>query len=257
MASVSRKEFRTIQKTRVSEDIIEQVRDLITSGRLKGGDRLPAERELAQTFSVSRSAVREAIRALESLGIVEARAGEGTFVAPLPESRMGDAISASLFQKWSTQRKLFEVRRVLEPGLAALAARRATPEQIDRMRMVVDDQKKKVEARESYIKEDTTFHFLVAEATGNETLLRVADSLMELLRESRDSSWKIGERPIRSLKQHQAILGAIEARKPLIAERRMREHISAIERLMFSSEPQPEAEGASTTTAPKGPEVNS
>jgi GntR family transcriptional repressor for pyruvate dehydrogenase complex len=244
MQSVNGKGFRAIQKTRVSEDIIEQVRDRITSGRLKPGDRLPAERELAQTFSVSRSAVREAIRALESLGIVEARAGEGTFVATPPQGQGRDPITASLFQTWNTQRNLFEVRRVLEPGLAALAARRATPEQIERMRAILDDQKGKVQAGESYMKEDTAFHYLVAEASGNEILLRVADSLMELLRETRDTSWKIGSRPTRSLKQHQAILHAIETRNPLVAERRMRDHIRAIEQMIFSSEQQPTDEPA-------------
>ncbi|MFI5339916.1 MAG: FadR/GntR family transcriptional regulator [Candidatus Methylomirabilales bacterium] len=250
MSAVSRKEFRIVQKTRVSEDIIDQIRDLITSGRLKPGDRLPAERELAQTLSVSRSAVREAIRALESLGIVVARAGEGTFVVTPPEGQGRDPITASLFQTWNTQRNLFEVRRVLEPGLAALAARRATPEQIEKLRAILDDQKGKVQARESYMREDTAFHYLVAEATGNEILLRVADSLMELLGETRDTSWKIADRPARSLKQHQAILNAIEVRNPLVAERRMREHISAIERLVFSSEPQPTEEPAITAPTP-------
>ncbi len=254
--SVSRKEFRRVLKTRVSEGIIEQVRDLITSGRLKTGDRLPAEREFAQTLSVSRSAVREAIRALESLGILEARAGEGTFVVTPPEGQQRDPITASLSQAWGTQRNLFEVRKVLEPGVAALAARRATREQIEKMRAVLDDQKAKVQARESYMKEDAAFHYLVAEASGNEILLRVADSLMELLRESRDTSWKIGARPIRSLKQHQVILNAIEARKPLVAERRMREHIRAIERAVFSSEEQP-AEDRSTTGPPYDSEVSS
>lgn len=243
---VSRKEFRAIHKTRVSEDIIEQVRDLITSGRLKPGDRLPAEREFAQTLSVGRSAVREAIRALESLGIVEARAGQGTFVTTPPGGQGRDPITASLFQAWNTQRNLFEVRRVLEPGLAALAARRAKPEQIEKMRAALHDQEGKVQARESYMKEDTAFHYLVAEATGNEILLRVADSLMELLRETRETFWKTGDRPARSLKDHQAILNAIEARKPLMAERRMREHISAVERLVFSSELQPTEESAAT-----------
>src|SRR3990172_1199170 len=79
--AVSRKAFRAVRKTRVSQDIIEQVRDLVTSGRLKPGDRLPSERELSQALSVSRSSVREAVRAMESLGLIEARAGEGTFVA--------------------------------------------------------------------------------------------------------------------------------------------------------------------------------
>jgi GntR family transcriptional repressor for pyruvate dehydrogenase complex len=239
MQAVTEKAFRVVRKTRVSEEIIDQVRDLITSGRLTRGDRLPAERELAHAFSVGRSAVREAIRALESLGIVEARAGEGTFVVSIPGGQERDPITASLFQAWNTQRKLFEVRRVLEPGLAGLAARRATPEQIEKMQAILDDQKGKIQARESYMKEDTAFHYLIAEATGNEILLRVADSLMELLRETRDTSWKAPARPARSLKQHQAVLHAIEARNPLVAERRMREHIQAIERLVFSSEQQP------------------
>ena len=243
---VSVKEFRAVLKTRVSEGIIEQVRDLMTSGRLKPGDRLPAERELAQTLSVSRSAVREAIRALESLGVVEARAGQGTFVAP-PQR---DAITDSLFHARNTQRKLFEVRRVLEPGLAALAARRATPEQVEKMRAILDDQKGKVQAREPYMKEDTAFHFQIAEATGNEVLARVAGSLMELLGDTRDASWRIDARPARSLKQHQAILHAIEARNPLVAERRMREHVSSIERLVFASKQASTEEPATARPAP-------
>ena len=251
MGSVSVKEFRRVLKTRVSEGIIEQVRDLITSGRLKPGDRLPAERELAHTLSVSRSAVREAIRALESLGIVEARAGQGTFVA----SPQRDPITASLFHV-NTQRNLFEVRRVLEPGLAALAARRATPEQVGKMRAILDDQKGKVHARESYVNEDAAFHFQIAEATGNEVLLRVAGSLMELLQETRDTSWRIGTRPARSLRQHQAILHAIEVRNPLLAERRMREHIISIERLVFASEQSP-SEEVETTDPARGTEVSS
>ena len=256
MQPVSRKAFRAVQKIRVSEEIIEQIRDLITSGRMKPGDRLPAERELAQAFSVGRSAVREAIRALESLGIVEARAGEGTFMATPPGSQGRDPITGSLFQTWSTQRNLIEVRRVLEPGLAALAARRATPDQIAKMRAILDDQKGKVQAHESYMKEDTAFHYLVAEASGNAVLLRVADSLMELLQETRDASWKIGTRPAHSLRQHQAILQAIEARNSLVAERRMREHIREIERLVFSPEQQPTEEPASTPS-PQSPEVSS
>lgn len=253
---VSRKVFRRVLKTRVSEGIIEQVRDLITSGRLKSGDRLPAEREFAQTLSVSRSAVREAIRALESLGILEARAGEGTFVVTPPEGQQRDPITASLSQVWSTQRNLFEVRKVLEPGVAALAARRATPEQIEKMRAILDEQRGKIQARESYAKEDSAFHFLIAEATGNEVLIRVADSLMGLLQETRDTPRKIGSRPPRSLKQHEAILHAIEARNPLVAERRMREHIRGIERLVFSSEQQP-AEGPTTTAPTQDSEVSS
>jgi GntR family transcriptional repressor for pyruvate dehydrogenase complex len=253
---VSRREFRTVLKTRVSEDIIEQVRDLITSGRLKPGDRLPAERELAQILSVSRSAVREAIRALESLGIVEARAGEGTFVATPPEGQERDPFIAILSRAWSTQRKLFEVRQVIEPDLAALAARRATAEHIEKLRSILNEQEAEIRNGQSGGKQDTMFHYATAEATGNEVLVQIMDSLMDLLSKTREASLQHDERRVQSLKQHQAILRAIEERKPLAAERRMREHIHAIERLVFSSE-QHSTEEPATTDSMNDSEVSS
>jgi GntR family transcriptional repressor for pyruvate dehydrogenase complex len=234
--SVSQKEFRVVRKTRVSEEIISQVRDLITSGRLKIGDRLPAERELAKTLQVGRSTVREAIRALESIGILQARPGEGTFlVSNLSEDRL-DPITASAFKSWENQRKLFEVRMVIEPDLAALAARRASIEQIVKMREALQEQDASVKDGQTGMKADTTFHFLLAEAAGNDILFRIMDSLMDLLRETREASLHTGGRPANSLKEHKAILRAIEARDPQAAERRMREHIADMEKLVFSTQ---------------------
>ncbi len=234
MQSETTKAFRVIRKTRVSEDIIEQVRDLITSGRLKPGDRLPAERELAQTLSVGRSAVREAIRAMESLGLVEARAGEGTFVAAFPENRARDPLTAAFFQEWSTQLKLFEVRRVIEPDLAALAARRATVEQIEKLRATWDEQKAQVERGGTGGQQDAAFHFLIAEATGNEVLVRIVDSLMDLISKTREANLQNDERRNLSLKQHEAILRAIEARDPQAAEEAMWDHIHDVEEMILS-----------------------
>ncbi len=234
--SVSQQEFRVVRKTRVSEEIISQVRDLITSGRLKIGDRLPAERELAKTLQVGRSTVREAIRALESLGILQARPGEGTFlVSNLSEDRL-DPITANAFKSWENQRKLFEVRMVIEPDLAALAARRASLDQIVKMREAIQEQDTSVKAGQTGMKADTAFHFLLAEAAGNDVLFRIMDSLMDLLRETREASLHTGGRPVSSLKQHKAILRAIEARDPQAAERRMREHITDMEKLVFSTQ---------------------
>ena len=248
MLSMNGKGFRAIQKTRVSEDIIEQVRDMITSGRLKPGDRLPAERDLAQTLSVGRSAVREAIRALESLGLVEARPGEGTFVTMRGESAERDPISTALYQAWNTQRKLFEVRQVIEPDLAALAARRATTEHIEKLRAILNEQEAGIRNGESGGKQDTMFHYVTAEATGNEVLVQIMDSLMDLLSKTREASLQQGERRAQSLKQHRAILHAIEVRNPLLAERRMRDHIAGIERLVFASEQQAAEEPATTAS---------
>ncbi len=253
-AAVSRREFRKVRKTRVSEEIIEQVRDLITSGRLNPGDRLPAERELAETFAVSRSVVREAIRALETLGVLEARPGEGTFVASSLSERANDPISSSLYQAWSMQRKLFEVREVIEPDLAALAARRATAEHIEKMRAILAEQEAQIRQGGTGVRQDTLFHYLLAEATGNEILLRIMDSLMDLLLKTREESLQHDKRPARSLKQHRAMLRAIEARNPRAAERLMYQHIAEIEELVFSQGKQPLAEPATPPSAPD-PEI--
>lgn len=247
---VSRREFRRVHKTRVSEDIIEQVRDLITSGRLNPGDRLPAERELAGTFGVSRSAVREAIRVLETLGVLQARPGEGTFVASSPGERANDPISSSLYQAWSMQRKLFEVREVIEPDLAALAARRATAEQIEKMRATLAEQEAQIRQGGTGVRQDTQFHYLLAEATGNDVLVRLMDSLMDLLLKTREESLQHDRRPARSLNQHRAMLRAIEARNPRAAERLMYQHIAEIEELVFSQGKQPPAERSTPSSAP-------
>ncbi len=236
MESVSRKEFRVVRKTRVSEEIIGQVRDLITSGRLKVGDRLPAERELAKILQVGRSTVREAIRALESLGILQARPGEGTFLVSNPAEQKPDPITANAFKSWENQRKLFEVRMVIEPDLAALAARRASPEQIAKMREILREQEASVKRGDIGIKADNSFHFLLAEAAGNEILFRIMDSLMALLQETREASLHTSGRSVTSLKQHKAIVRAIEARDPAAAERRMREHITGMEKLVFATQ---------------------
>ena len=248
--AVSRKAFRAVRKTRVSQDIIEQVRDLVTSGRLKPGDRLPSERELSQALSVSRSSVREAVRAMESLGLIDARAGEGTFVASPSGIHGSDPLIASLHQDWSTQHKLFEVRRVIEPDLASLAARRATAEQIEKMRTILAEQQAQIRQGGTGVRQDTLFHYLLAEATGNEVLVRIMDSLMDLLLKTREESLQHDKRPARSLKQHRAMLRAIEARNPRAAERLMYQHIAEIEELVFSQGKQPPAERSASPSAP-------
>ena len=101
------------------------------------------------------------------------------------------------------------------------------------------------------MKQDTMFHFLIAEATGNEVLLRIVDNLMDLLRKTRETSLQHGDRPARSLKQHRAILSAIEARDPAAAERRMRDHIREIEKLVFSAGERPAGEPASSGPSPQ------
>jgi GntR family transcriptional repressor for pyruvate dehydrogenase complex len=252
VATLNSQDFRVVHKSRISEEIIEQVRDLITSGRLKPGDRLPAERELALQLNVGRSTVREAIRVMESLGLVEVRAGEGTFLVRGNGTARADSVTTAFLESWDNQHSFFEVRGVIEPDLAALAARRATPEQIERMRALLHEQEEEILRGGNGMKADTAFHFLLAEASGNEILVRIMDGLMDRLRETRESSLRAAGRPGQSLRQHRKILAAVEARNAKAAEKHMLEHLRVMETLAFSAQPWPTSAPARDGEAPGG-----
>lgn len=227
--------FYPVRKTRASQEIVSQIRDMIAGGRLKAGDRLPSERELAEVLDVGRSTVRESIRVLESLGLVEVRPGGGTFLTTSDHPNTYPILPADVFAEWTLRLNLFELRAMLEPELAGLAARRVTPACLNKMRAVLDRQGAKVESGETGMDEDELFHALVAEAAGNPALTQLMASVAHRLRETRDSSVQGNGRPLRSLEQNKSVLAAIEARNPAMAARRMRAHIRSIERLSFAS----------------------
>src|SRR5256712_213293 len=122
-------EVAPIKSTRIYEEIVRQVKQMIAEGRLKSGDRLPPERDLAEKFVVSRSSVREALRALESLGLVEIRAGEGTFVREVSVESLIEPLALMMVSPREAIAERSEARHLLEPRIAALAARRRTDEQ--------------------------------------------------------------------------------------------------------------------------------
>ena len=239
MREASPNEFHAVRRTNASREIVAQVRGMIAGGHVKAGDRLPPERELAQLFGVGRSTLREAIRVLESLGLVDVRAGEGTFLADGDATATQGHLPPELFSKWSTQLNLFELRTVLEPGLAGLAARRATSDHLTKMRGVLVAQAAQVRHGESGTDEDATFHELIAEATRNPALVHLMKHLAKSLRETRDPSLQRDGRPAQSLRENRAILAAIEAKNPTLAARRMRMHIRSLERVLFTAELQP------------------
>jgi GntR family transcriptional repressor for pyruvate dehydrogenase complex len=240
--SISHKAFRAVRKTRVTGAIIEQIRDLIVSGHFKLGDRLPAERDLAVTLHVGRPAVREAIRALEFQGLVETRPGEGTFLSAGPDSAALNLLDPARLRLLDTVRKLFEVRRVVEPDLAALAAMRSTPELVEKMRAALKAQQDQIERGESGIEGDTAFHAHIAEAAGNEFLIQIMNSLMERIRDTRED-WLQGRgRSLRSVDDHGKILRAIENRDPEAAEQDMFKHLEGVERMLFAAPDGPEAQ---------------
>ena len=225
--------FRAVHKRRASQNVVRQVQDLLISGRLRPGDRLPSERDFADTLQVGRGTIREAYRSLEALGVIRVQPGAAAYVAELATHATPTVMAeSSQFRTWEQQRQLFEVRLVLDPPIAALAARRATGDHLTRLRAVMRAQECNGGGAHG-MEADIEFHMLVFEASGNPILREFAVQVAALLRESWTRIATPGREPA-SLAQHRRILQAIEGRDPKAAERHMRAHLHTIAELVLA-----------------------
>ena len=222
-------EFHAVRTGRRYEQVAEQIQRLIASGALSPGDRLPPERELAAKFGVGRSSLRDAIRTLEVMGIVESRHGSGTVVRDLSTDALVVPLASVLAEKRGLVAELLDVRRMIEPALAARAAANATEEELSRLDDILRRQDEKVRRGEPSIEEDSEFHYAIALAARNSVVLRVLDVLMDLLRESRARSLQVKGRPERSCAGHRRILRAIKRRDGPAAEAAVLKHLKEIE----------------------------
>jgi GntR family transcriptional regulator, transcriptional repressor for pyruvate dehydrogenase complex len=221
--------LRAVKQRRIHEEIVEQIREQIAEGLLKPGDQLPSERELSEKFQVSRASLREAIRALESLGLVKIKSGDGTYIASSLQTLLSPLTSVILQQK-DVLLDIFEARQMIEPEMAALAAKRADSEEVEQMVAILEEQARQIAAGGTGMEADSAFHSMLAQAAKNKVILRLNDSIMDSLRETRERSLHTNGRPTRSLAGHHKILEAIRAKNPAKARRAMLEHLRAIER---------------------------
>src|ERR1041384_7503928 len=132
--------LRAIRKTRIYEEVVNQIHDLLREGSFKAGDQLPSERELAETFKVSRTSVREALRALETQGLIVSRTGMGNFVVDLPVEALPGPLARLLIDEEKSRVELFELRKIIEPDIAALAAERATERDVAQLKKILAEQ---------------------------------------------------------------------------------------------------------------------
>ena len=222
-----------IKSTRIYQEIVRQVKAMIAEGRLKSGDQLPPERDLAEKFVVSRTSVREALRALESLGLVEIRPGEGTFVREVSVESLIEPLALVMVSQREAIAELFEARQMIEPALAALAARRATPEELSEMDRILEAQAKEVAAGRTGLEQDAEFHAAIGAAAHNRAITRIAHAVMDLLRQSREESLNTPGRPRRSHEDHRRLLTAIRDRDEAAARQAMIDHLQAVEGLVL------------------------
>jgi GntR family transcriptional regulator, transcriptional repressor for pyruvate dehydrogenase complex len=231
--SPSNVSFTAVRRTRVYEGVVRQLQNLIAEGALKPGDMLPPERELAERFGVSRSSLRDAIRSLELAGLVIPKHGEGTVVADLSVDALVAPLASVLVRKRELISELLDVRKMLEPALAARAALNATDEDVEEMEDILRRQREKAVKGETWTDEDSEFHDAVARAAHNTVVLKVLDVLMDLLRETRARALQVEGRAQRSLAGHRRVLDAIRRRDPEAAERAVKQHIQEIEKVVL------------------------
>ncbi|HUJ26954.1 MAG TPA: FadR/GntR family transcriptional regulator [Myxococcales bacterium] len=223
-------EFRPLRHERRYEQVAEQIQKLVSSGKLKPGDKLPSERDLSQQLGVGRSSIRDAVRTLETMGILEARHGHGTVV----RNQAADALVVPL--KTGRRRELIgellDVRRMLEPALAARAAKNASAAEIAHMQAILARHELKLRRGDPAIEEDSQFHYAIALAARNSVVLKVLDVLMDQLVESRSRSLQVQGRAERSYEGHRSILRAIQKRDAKAAEAAVRRHLEEIEEIV-------------------------
>lgn len=221
-----------IRKTRVAEQVADRIRLLILDGTFPSGRPLPAERQLAERFGVSRGSIRDALRVLETIGLLATRHGQGTFPQELDVDRLVAPLASILSYRQDLEDELLDVRRMFEPAVARVAAARITDEDLVDLQRILEAQRKKLRTRQSAIVEDTAFHGVLARATRNRVVVSIMATLNDLLVESRKLALRQEGRPSRSMQGHEAVVAALEKRDADAAAKAMREHIDQIADLL-------------------------
>ena len=221
-------EFRAIPRNAVAHEAIATIKRMIIRGELQAGQRLPAERELAVQLGVSRPSLREAIRALIALNILESRHGEGTFVSSLEPDLPTEPIDFVLQVDDGGMSALFEARGVLEAAIAALAAERATDLELAELEDFVKRGRTKVDDPDAFIEHDVEFHDRIRRAARSPVLASMLGSVSTLSLESRRRTAQSPAVRARSLADHAKMVKTLKARDPEAARRAMVAHLEHV-----------------------------
>ena len=214
----------------VTDEAIEKIKAMIVSGTLRAGDRLPKEADLAAELGLSRSSLREAVKALSLVNILDVRQGDGTYVTSLEPTLLLEALSFIVdFHRDATVLELLQVRRILEPAATAMATERATDDEIDDLRKLLDSLGPDP-AVEDLVANDLEFHRRIAVSSGNSVLSSLVESMSAPTTRAR--VWRgltqagVGARTVA---EHRAILDAMASRDPEAARSWATVHIAAVE----------------------------
>lgn len=225
-------ELKPIKTRKIYEDIVEQIKKLITSGELKPGDRLPSERDLAVQLQVSRASVREALSALQLLGLMESRSGEGTYIREINVESLVAPFAWALFIEKDAVFELLEVRQIFEVQAAALAAERADLEDYLELEESLQTMYQDLQTGELGEHADHLFHLAIARATHNKILIQLMDVLSETMEQALTTSrlklYQGKDIPQKLYEEHVSIYQAIQFRDVLQAQKLMSSHLAGV-----------------------------
>ena len=215
--------------------IIGRIRDMIRKGELAPGDRLPPERKLAEAFGVSRNSLRQALQALAERKIIESRQGDGNYLLTSPEASLSeDIILDTINEQSDFLHDIIEFRHMMEPQIAALAARRIQPDSLDRLKILVCDQQRALMADRQDDNFDVEFHQMLARCTGNRVIIQVIATIQSIVNETRSIWLQSSERRKASLEGHLRIIDALELGDSDAAFKTMKLHLTEIESYIFN-----------------------
>ncbi|MDK2824507.1 MAG: GntR family transcriptional regulator, transcriptional repressor for pyruvate dehydrogenase complex [Clostridia bacterium] len=228
--------FSPIKKdpTSVYEKILKELTSAIMHGDLKPGDKLPAERNLAEMMGVSRTSLREALKMLAAQGMVEIKHGQGVFITEkeTPTNLLKGFAGQKLLDS-NTLKDLFELRKLLETQNAVWVCQRGSDEAIISLTRLVEETLSALQKNKDDLiilaKQDSEFHTKLAEASGNKVIVRVMHDLLDLLNESRCQALSIPERPQKSLNEHKDIVEALKLRDVELVKEKMLTHLTNVE----------------------------
>jgi len=221
--------YEPVSRQKTYEIVAERLLALISSRRLGPGDALPSERELVQLYRVGRSSVREALRMLESKGVIKS-GGNGSFTVAEFGNALNNSLDFLLSVDEANYAELFEVRRILEGEAAALAASRRDEDDLGRIGAEIEAMEAGLDSEDGFITADLRFHLTIAEASGNRLIEHLMEAIRTLLQRSLSSAYHIPGSPEGAVVLHGLILDAISAGHPEEARQRMQEHVSRVER---------------------------
>lgn len=226
--------YKKIKPKKIYEEVSDELYEMIRSGSLKPGEQLDSIQQLAENFQVGRPAIREALSALSSMGLIEIKQGEGTFVKTFDPAIMNHPLSAALLMDQDNIKHLLEVRKILESGTAEVAAKKRTEENLIELKDMLFNMEKVSDDEELSDKADISFHVAVANASQNELLItlmnHVSELMTEKMRDIRRAALYSEEMTLKQLyQQHVRIYDAIVAQDEDGARSAMLFHLQSVE----------------------------